>query len=1526
VVKPTIKTFLAVFVGFFLFSNVAFASNGVLNFISRQETQLSTQLASVFFSSLDFFSKLISPRPNSLSTTSLRSTKSSTTPTIQSKFFPSNASNFLTPASDFSNRVSDINNRLSALEHNFTMSLSQADIVNLVRESSGRTVPAQNVVINNFTNTSLVTPVISSPVITGNAIFDQVGIGSSTPTEALSLNGLFDLAPVSTPSITTDKLYNVGGTLYWNGSAVGGGGTGISSLGAAGQLQTGVAQVFATSSDTNIGLTITSASNTHTFTTNWLGTLAATRGGTGISNPSAAGILLGSYASGSYQQIATSSLGLLTTNVAEGSNLYYTPARIQSFIDASTTIPKTYSTNTFSANQTLNGGLTVGSLTGPLQAINGVVSASSTIVAAFGGTGISNPSAAGILLGSYAGGSYQQLATSSLGLSTSNVIEGSNLYYLDTRVQSFVHGSTTIPKTYTSNTFTGGQTFSGSVTIGTLNGPLDVRNGVVGATTTVGVLYGGTGWSALQANTILLGNGTGKIATTSAGTDGQILALVSGVPTWQSTTTLSNISGTISNVKGGTGIDSSALTGVATINSGTWSASSTLAATVGGTGWGNIQSNAVVLGNGTQRLATTSAGTNGQVLALVSGVPTWQSTTTLTTISGTLGVSQGGTNITSPTAAFVLLGSYAGGAYQQLATSSLGLLTTNVAEGSNLYYLDTRVQSFVHASTTIPKTYTANNFTSTLALGSTTPFGVLTVNPTGGQASNEFVVGSSSATAFIINNNGNVGIGGTTTAVQVLSVIGNGYLTSGLGIGIATTSAGVIQSTGNIYSAGLALFTGAGTSTFGGGIQGTYLNLTGVTATSTATDGFNITNGCYAIATTCVGNVTSGTAGQVTFYSNTGQAVSGASNLTWDNTNIKLALSSSTPFATLSVNPVSGGASNQFVVGSSSATSFIINNNGNVGVGTTSPAGLLSVAGSAYLGNNSASTLTFNAGTINYPLQSTTTVSLNFNAWSLASSTSSGGNPAFDVSFSSTGGGATSTIGFFVATTTGLTSGGNANALPSALQNYIIVGNGKVQAGMAIVNGGLCVDNDGWCSATTTGRISSVSSTNSGSDLAEMYLSNEKLEPGDVVAISSPVNMLELANSSLSNTKTLGIIATDPGIILGLKPGDDHGGNEYPVSLAGRIPTKVSTENGPINPGDFITLSSVPGVAMKATNSGNVLGQALESYSGSGIGKISVFVKNTYFAGSLPDTVSGLSFTTLEDNEKFLTTLNNQQQKNQPSKIVADEIFANKSLLAPSISTLKLTATLTSLTGSTTISGNLTVDANTTFTGSVHIDHLSLGSLDWPQLASLLARTDALEKNFNDLGTQLKNLIGQPYSITDTGGTALIRQNASSVDVVFDREFIESPIVSAIISYDQANPNTESSKNSLFGNAVQYIVTNRSTKGFTLVINKPAPTDISFNWTALAIKNSKLFTSIDPVITPTTPTVPLLPSLPANTSTSTLEASSTIPVVATSTDPVVSSNISTTTTTVATTTLETPLPTPEIIAPAEDTTSTSTSN
>ena len=143
------------------------------------------------------------------------------------------------------------------------------------------------------------------------------------------------------------------------------------------------------------------------------------------------------------------------------------------------------------------------------------------LTAGGGGTGISNPSVAGILLGSYAGGSWQQLATSSLGISTSNVTEGTNLFYTDTRVNSYIHGSSTIPKTYTTNTFSGANTFNSTFTLGTLNGPLQAVNGLVSASSTLSIIYGGTGTSTAPSyGNVLVGNARGGYdltATSSLG-------------------------------------------------------------------------------------------------------------------------------------------------------------------------------------------------------------------------------------------------------------------------------------------------------------------------------------------------------------------------------------------------------------------------------------------------------------------------------------------------------------------------------------------------------------------------------------------------------------------------------------------------------------------------------------------------------------------------------------------------------------------------------------------------------------------------------------------------------------------------------------------------------------------------------------------------------------------------------------------------------------------------------------------------
>lgn len=88
----------------------------------------------------------------------------------------------------------------------------------------------------------------------------------------------------------------------------------------------------------------------------------------------------------------------------------------------------------------------------------------------------------------------------------------------------FAHASTTIAKTYASNTFTGANVFSGSLTFGSLNGPLQANSGVLSATTSIGVLYGGTGLtSAPTYGQLLVGNSLGGYtltATSSLGITG----------------------------------------------------------------------------------------------------------------------------------------------------------------------------------------------------------------------------------------------------------------------------------------------------------------------------------------------------------------------------------------------------------------------------------------------------------------------------------------------------------------------------------------------------------------------------------------------------------------------------------------------------------------------------------------------------------------------------------------------------------------------------------------------------------------------------------------------------------------------------------------------------------------------------------------------------------------------------------------------------------------------------------------------
>lgn len=103
-------------------------------------------------------------------------------------------------------------------------------------------------------------------------------------------------------------------------------------------------------------------------------------------------------------------------------------------------------------------------------------------------------------------------------------------------------------------------------------------------------------------------------------------------------------------------------------------------------------------GSGTVTSVDVSGGSTGFT---TSGGPV--TTAGTITLAGLLNPASGGTGTTSPPTFGQILVGNAGGTYTLTATSSLGLVE----------YSDAKVNAYVHASTTIPKTYTANTFAPT---------------------------------------------------------------------------------------------------------------------------------------------------------------------------------------------------------------------------------------------------------------------------------------------------------------------------------------------------------------------------------------------------------------------------------------------------------------------------------------------------------------------------------------------------------------------------------------------------------------------------------------------------------------------------------------------------------------------------------------------------------------------------------------------------------------------------------------------
>jgi hypothetical protein len=201
---------------------------------------------------------------------------------------------------------------------------------------------------------------------------------------------------------------------------------------------------------------------------------------------------------------------------------------------------------------------------------------------------------------------------------------------------------------------------------------------------------------------------------------------------------------------------------------------------------------------------------------------------------------------------------------------------------------------------------------------------------------------------------------------------------------------------------------------------------------------------------------------------------------------------------------------------------------------------------------------------------------------------------------------------------------GNVSASGTITAIGDMTSNGQVIASSNIISGARVMASKGFlgmCMIPGTGPVQYAGVTcDVAFDLAEMYPSLEPTEPGDVLIVGYPSSPAASVRRSTGpyDGRLLGVVSTSPGLVLEgehvYMAGDNTKlitANKTVVGLAGRVPVKVSMENGPIQIGDPLTSSSTPGMAMKATRAGKILGYALESMSTDG--KVLLFVEPGFY-------------------------------------------------------------------------------------------------------------------------------------------------------------------------------------------------------------------------------------------------------------------------------------------------------------------------
>ncbi|HVE81114.1 MAG TPA: MerR family DNA-binding transcriptional regulator [Candidatus Dormibacteraeota bacterium] len=331
-------------------------------------------------------------------------------------------------------------------------------------------------------------------------------------------------------------------------------------------------------------------------------------------------------------------------------------------------------------------------------------------------------------------------------------------------------------------------------------------------------------------------------------------------------------------------------------------------------------------------------------------------------------------------------------------------------------------------------------------------------------------------------------------------------------------------------------------------------------------------------------------------------------------------------------------------------------------------------------------------------------------------------------------------------------------------------------------------------SASFTGEVSAdILRANQviGADLGEKYFASDKsITTGDVVSIDTADPDKVVKSQTQYDTNLVGVVTSAPNLVI--SEGREASGQETIVAISGKVPVKVSTENGPVAAGDPLTSSSTPGVAMRATKQGAIIGRAAMPFSGTGVGSTLAIVGGGYSNGAIGEDLTSIT-NRIEELESKVEGLSGAKESDTSGASSTETDLQ-------SLNAQSLTVAM-----DLSVGGGLTVNGPARFKGESFFEKIATF------FGNVLFNADV-------------EFAGRPTFNSDTAGFAVIKAGEQKVTVKFDRQYAVTPAISVNIGGGQFS---------------EYSYTNITPNGFDIVLKQPAADNMQFSWIALGVNNAK---------------------------------------------------------------------------------------